>query len=72
MARNNRNSRWIQNAIKRPGAFREKARRAGMSTAEYARTVIARRRRDPSTVDDRTYRQARLAVTLMNMNRKRK
>lgn len=72
MARNNRSKRWIQKAIKRPGAFREKAQQAGMSTEEYARTVIARRRRDPSSVDDRTYRQAGLALTLKNMKRKRK
>jgi hypothetical protein len=58
---------WIQSAIKRPGAFRAKARAAGMSTLAYARKVVG----NPSRYDDRTVRQARLALTLSKL-RKRK
>jgi hypothetical protein len=51
--------RWIQSAIKRPGALTEKARRAGMSPMEYAR----RHASDPG----RTGKQARLALTLQKL-----
>lgn len=59
---------WIQKAIKRPGAFRAKARRAGMSTRSYAQAVV----RAPRRYDTRTVRQARLAITLMGMRRSRR
>jgi hypothetical protein len=58
-----RGSRWIQRAIKRPGALTEKARRAGMSPMEYAR----RHASDPG----RTGKQARLALTLARLSRRR-
>lgn len=54
---------WIKGAIKRPGAFRAKAQAAGMSTAAYARKVLA----DGSRASDRTKRQARLAQTLSRL-----
>jgi hypothetical protein len=60
--------KWIQKAIKRPGAFRAKAKRAGMSTMEYARKVLA----NPERYDTRTVRQARLALTLRKLARRRK
>jgi hypothetical protein len=60
--------KWIQKAIKRPGAFRAKAKRAGMSTMEYARKVLA----NPERHDTRTVRQARLALTLRKLARRRK
>lgn len=62
--------RWIQKAIKRPGAFRSKAKRAGMSTRSFARAV----KRAPQRYDPRTRRQAQLALTLMSLrsNRRRK
>jgi hypothetical protein len=60
--------KWIQKAIKRPGAFRAKAKRAGMSTMEYARKVAA----NPERYDTRTVRQARLALTLRKLARRRK
>ena len=34
---------WIQKAIKRPGAFTAKAKRAGMTTAAFARKVLKKR-----------------------------
>ena len=52
--------KWIQSAIRRPGAFSAKARRAGMSTGAYARKVL----RSGSGATTRTKRQAALARTL--------
>ena len=37
MATRKRSKNFMQRAVKRPGAFAAKARRAGMSTAAYAR-----------------------------------
>jgi hypothetical protein len=59
---------WIQRAIQRPGAFRAKAKKAGMSTMAFARKVTA----SPSRYDARTVRQARLAQTLMGFQRRRR
>ncbi len=56
-------SKWIQSAIRRPGAFSAKARRAGMSTGGYARQVL----RSSSRATTRTKRQAALARTLGRM-----
>jgi hypothetical protein len=58
--------KWIQGAIKRPGAFRAKAEKAGMSTQEYARKVS----NDPKA-STRTKRQAALARTLGRMNKRK-
>ncbi|MEJ5251930.1 MAG: hypothetical protein WHX60_08590 [Armatimonadota bacterium] len=58
---------WIQKAIKRPGAFRQKAQARGMSTREFAQQVKA----NPKRYDARTRKQASLALTLMNMNKRR-
>jgi hypothetical protein len=60
--------KWIQKAIKRPGAFTEKARRRGMTVAEFAEQVI----RNPERYDTRTVRQAHLARTLRRLARRRK
>ena len=59
--------KWIGSAIKRPGAFRAKAKRAGMSTSAYARHVL----RKGSRASTRTKRQASLALTLGKMNKKK-
>lgn len=53
--------------IKRPGAFRAKAKRAGMSTSAYARRVL----RKGSHASARTKRQARLAQNFSRMRRHR-
>lgn len=58
--------KWIQKAIKRPGAFSAKAKRAGMSTQEYASKVT----KPGSKADTRTKRQANLAKTLAKLRRK--
>jgi hypothetical protein len=60
--------KWIQEAIKRPGEFTEKARRRGMTVAQFAEQVI----RNPERYDTRTVRQAHLAKTLRKLARRRK
>jgi hypothetical protein len=60
--------KWIQGAVKRPGAFSKKAEEAGMSTAEYAAKVTA----NPEEYDKRTVKQANLAKTLTKLRKKKK
>jgi hypothetical protein len=52
-------SKWIKKAIKRPGALKAKAKRAGMSTMAFARKH--------KNAPGRLGRQARLALTLSKM-----
>lgn len=59
--------KWIQGAIKRPGAFTKKAEKAGMSVKEYASKVSA----NPDEYDTRTIRQANLAKTLTKLRKKK-
>ena len=51
---------FIQGAIKHPGAFRAKAKAAGMSTSAYAAKVT----KPGSSASTTTKRQANLAKTL--------
>jgi hypothetical protein len=60
--------KWIKGAIRRPGAFRAKAKAAGMSTSAYASRVL----RKGSKASARTKRQAALARTLSKMRRRRR
>jgi len=53
---------WIQGAIKRPGAFTAKAKKAGMSPAAFQRAVLA----NPKKYSTTTVRQARLRKTLVS------
>jgi len=61
-------TRWIQKAIKRPGAFTAKAERAGMTVAAYARKVLAK----GSRASKETKKQAVLALTLRRIAKRRK
>ena len=57
---------WVTKAVsKRPGAFRAKARAAGMSTAAYASKAL----KTGSTASTRTKRQASLAKTLSGLRK---
>ena len=60
--------RWIKGAIKRPGAFKAKAKKAGMSTAKYAKKVLKK----GSKASTRTKKQAALAKTLTKMRGKKR
>jgi len=59
--------KWIKGAIKRPGALRAKAARAGAITSKgtISRSFLQRSAKKPG----RTGRQARLAITLRKMHR---
>ena len=59
---------WIDDAIKRPGAFKEKAEEREMSTKEFAAKVTA----NPDEYDKRTVRQANLAKTLTKLRNRKK
>ena len=59
---------WIDDAIKRPGAFKEKAEERGLSTKEFAAKVTA----NPDEYDKRTVRQANLAKTLTKLRNRKK
>lgn len=58
---------WIKGAIKHPGAFKEKAEKQGMSTAEFASKVTA----NPEEYDKSTVKQANLAKTLSKLRKRR-
>lgn len=57
--------KWIQEAVERPGAFTEKAREHGESTAQFAREVA----QHPEDYQARTEKQARLAQTLAKVRK---
>jgi hypothetical protein len=59
--------KWIQGAIKHPGAFTKKAEAAGKSVKEYAAEVSA----NPEKHDKKTVRQANLAKTLSKLRKKK-
>lgn len=61
-------AKWIKGAIKRPGALRRKAKRAGMSTSAYSKKVT----KPGSKASTRTKRQANLAKTLRKLSRRKK
>jgi hypothetical protein len=56
--------KWIAGAIKRKGALTRKAKRVGMSTMAYARKMKGAK--------GRTGRQARLAITLSKLRKRKK
>ena len=68
MAKTKGKEKWIKGAIKRPGAFKAKAKKAGMSTSAYAKKVTKK----GSKASTRTKRQANLAKTLGKMRKKKK
>jgi len=60
-------SRWIQGAIKHPGAFSSAAHKAGASTQEYANRIG----KNPSHYGPKLRRRAALAKTLAKMRARR-
>jgi len=61
-----KDKKWIQKAIKEPGSFSAKAKKAGKSTAAYAKSVLKK----GSKATMKTKRQAKLAQTLSSMRKK--
>ena len=60
--------KWIQDAIKRPGAFTKKAEERGMDAQEFAQQVTS----NPDEYSNRTVRQANLAKTLSKLRKRKK
>ena len=60
--------KWIQDAIKRPGAFTKKAEERGMDSKKFAQKVTS----NPDEYDTRTVRQANLAKTLSKLRKRKK
>jgi len=63
-----KDKKWIQKAIKRPGAFTAKAKKANKSVAGMAAAVT----KNPSKYSATTVRQANLGKTLRKISKKRK
>lgn len=57
----------LKDKIKRPGAFRKKAKAAGKSTDQYASDVL----KEGSKADTRTKRQAAMAKAFKSMRDKK-
>ena len=57
--------KWIQGAVKRPGAFTKKAKAAGMSVQQFAKHVDDNKEK----YSTRTERQANLAQTFASMKK---
>jgi len=60
--------KWIQKANLKEGAFTKKAKAAGMSVSEYARSVLKK----GSKASAQTKKQARLAQTFRKMAAKKR
>lgn len=60
--------KWIQKAIKRPGALTAKAKKAGMSVAAFSKKATA----PGSNASTTTKRQANLAKTLSTFRKRKK
>ena len=56
---------WIQGAVKRPGAFTRKAKAAGQSVQQFAKTVDD----NPGKYSTRTKKQANLAQPFASMKK---
>ena len=56
---------WIQNAVKRPGAFTRKVKPAGMGVQQFAKNVDD----NPGKYSTRTKKQANLAQTFASMKK---
>lgn len=67
MAAKKSSKNWIQGAIKRPGAFTAKAKKAGKSVAGMAAAVS----KNPDKYSPLTRKQASLAKTLRKINKKK-
>ena len=60
--------KFIEDAIKGPGAFTAKAEKKGITTAQLQENVLS----NPDDYDERTVKQARLRKTLVGLNKKKK
>ena len=63
-----KDKKWINKAIKNPGAFTAKAKKKGITTAQLQANV----EREPDKYDEKTQKQAKLRETLVRINRDKK
>lgn len=63
-----KNKKWIQKAIKKPGAFTKTAKKAGKGVQVYASEVV---RKKGKGVSKKTYKRAVLAKTLKKISKKK-
>lgn len=68
VAEKSSNKNWIAGAIKRPGAFTRKAKKAGKSVSGMVTAVT----KNPGKYSKLTVQQANLAKTLRKINKKGK
>ena len=68
MADKKKDKKWIQKAVKNPGAFTAKAKKKGITSALLQANVEA----NPEKYDDETRKQAELRKTLVKLNKKKK
>ena len=69
MARKRKNNRWIQSAIKKPGALRAAAKRAGAITKQG--NIKVSWLREMAKKGGKIGRRARLALTLRKLRKRR-
>ena len=67
MAKKKKSGKWIQKAIKHPGALTEKAKKVGMTVAQYEKKVLSKKSKASAT----TKREANLARTLNKLRKKK-
>lgn len=68
MAKEKKDKKWIQDAIKNPGSFTGKAKKRGITTAQLQANV----EKNPEEYDEKTRKQANLRETLVRLNKKKK
>jgi len=64
MAKKKKGGKFIQSAIKKPGAFTAQAQKAGKSVGEFAR--------EKASAPGKTGQRARLAITLRKLGQRRR
>ena len=68
VAKKKKDKKWIQKAIKKPGAFTAQAKRKKMSVSQFADEVLKK----DSKYSETTKKRARLAKTLKKIRSKKK
>ena len=63
-----KDKKWIQKAIDRPGAFTAKAKKRGITSAQFQRNVLD----NPEKYDEKTVKQANLRKTLVGLHKDKK
>tara|TARA_R100001530_G_scaffold133638_2_gene107333 strand:- start:480 stop:701 length:222 start_codon:yes stop_codon:yes gene_type:complete len=68
MAKEKEDKKWIQKAVKNPGAFTAKAKKKGITSAQLQANVLA----EPNEYDEKTVKQANLRKTLVGLHKDKK